>query len=377
MSWQDGAADEDRKQDRADGSALRNAGPAVQAPSGRTAEAPLLDVVDLKKHFAVRSGWLSSPRVVRAVDGVSFQIRRGETLGLVGESGSGKSTVARLILRLVEPTGGQVLFQGRDLTATHGGALRDIRRQMQIVFQDPYSSLNPRRTVKQTLLAPLITHGISDKAERERQVLEMLDLVGLSRAFLHRYPHQLSGGQRQRVGIARALILHPPLLVADEPVSALDVSVQAQILNLLRDLQRSLHLTELFIAHNLAVVQYVSDHIAVMYLGKLVEQASREALFRAPLHPYTRFLLAAAPIPDPTATRQTQVLGGDVPSLIDIPTGCRFHPRCPFAEPVCSRREPLLDEVGPEHRVACHMFSSDPTIEHTRRGAPGTFLPPA
>jgi oligopeptide transport system ATP-binding protein len=329
--------------------------------------APLVEAIDLKKYFAARAGWLSRPHVVRAVDGVSFTLKRGETLGLVGESGSGKSTLARLVLRLVDPTAGTIRFDGTDLTALHGSALRAVRRQLQMVFQDPYSSLNPRRTVEQTLLAPLEAYGIGNRAQRAQKVAEMLELVGFSRAFLHRYPHQLSGGQRQRVGIARALILRPALLVSDEPVSALDVSIQAQILNLLRDLQQSLHLTGLFVAHNLAVVQYISDRIAVMYLGKLVEVAERAALFREPLHPYTRALLAAAPTPDPTAPRREQVLGGDVPDPMHVPPGCRFSPRCPYAEQVCREREPVLEFVLPGHLAACHMFASDPTITHSRR----------
>jgi oligopeptide/dipeptide ABC transporter ATP-binding protein len=346
---------------------MRDTGTADSNVGVAQSMAPVVEAIDLKKHFSVRAGWLRSGHIVRAVDGMSFQLYPGETLGLVGESGSGKSTVARLVLRLMEPTAGRILFRGRDLAMLTGNALHEVRRELQIVFQDPYSSLNPRRTVEQTLMGPLEAFRLGDRAERNRRVTEILDLVGLARAYRQRYPHQLSGGQRQRVGIARALILRPSLLVADEPVSALDVSVQAQVLNLLRDLQRTLQLSELFIAHNLAVVQYVSDRIAVMYLGKLVEVAARDALFREPLHPYTQALLSAAPTPDPTVARRRHILGGEVPNPIQIPSGCRFHPRCPYAEAVCQLLEPPLEEVTPRHFAACHMFSRDPTVNHSQR----------
>jgi oligopeptide/dipeptide ABC transporter ATP-binding protein len=317
----------------------------------------LLEVRHLVKHFTVGGGLFGGvPGLVRAVDDVSFSIRRGETLGLVGESGCGKTTTGRCILQLERPTRGQVIFEERDLTALDVAELRPIRRRMQVIFQDPYSSLNPRMTVGQILAEPLAVHRIipNGRARRER-VRELCHRVGLLPQHADRYPHQLSGGQRQRVGIARALAVEPALIVCDEPVSALDVSIQAQIINLLEDLQAELKLTYLFIAHDLAVVRHISDRVAVMYLGKIVEVADRRELYENPLHPYTRALLAAVPIPDPEveASRPRPVLGGEVPSALRPPPGCVFHPRCPIAIERCHEEVPPLREITPGHWAAC------------------------
>jgi oligopeptide transport system ATP-binding protein len=318
---------------------------------------PLLEVRHLVKHFPVGGGFLGrGAGLVRAVDDVSFAIRRGETLGLVGESGCGKTTTGRAILQLERPTSGQVLFEGRDLTTLDEVELRDMRRRMQVIFQDPYSSLNPRMTVGQMLAEPLAVHGIvREPAARAARVHDLLGRVGLLPQHAFRYPHELSGGQRQRVGIARALAMEPTLIVCDEPVSALDVSIQAQIINLLEDLQRELGLTYLFIAHDLAVVRHISDRIVVMYLGKIVEIADRRALYEDPQHPYTKALLAAVPIPDPEleARRERVVLGGEVPSPLRPPPGCVFHPRCPIAIDRCREAVPELREVKPGHQAAC------------------------
>ena len=317
----------------------------------------LLEVRDLVKHFTVGGGLFGGPRgVVRAVDGVSFSIRPGETLGLVGESGCGKTTTGRCILQLERPTSGQVIFEGRDLAALDEGALRSIRRKVQVIFQDPYSSLNPRMTVGQIIAEPLAVHGIVPDARRRRErVHALLVRVGLLPQHADRYPHQLSGGQRQRVGIARAVAMEPALIICDEPVSALDVSIQAQIINLLEDLRSELGLTYLFIAHDLSVVRHISDRVAVMYLGKIVEITDRKSLYDDPKHPYTQALLAAVPIPDPELEqrRQRVVLGGEVPSPLNPPSGCVFHPRCPIAVDRCRREVPALREIRPGHRTAC------------------------
>ena len=319
----------------------------------------LLEVRDLVKHFPVGGGMLAKAQgLVRAVDGVSFSIKKGETLGLVGESGCGKTTTGRCILQLERATSGSILFEGVDLVTLDDAALRAARRRIQVIFQDPYSSLNPRMTIGQILAEPLEVHGIVREAKaRAERVRELLTQVGLLPQHDGRYPHQLSGGQRQRVGIARALAMEPALIVCDEPVSALDVSIQAQIINLLEDLQARYGLTYLFIAHDLSVVRHISDRVAVMYLGKMVELADRNALYEDPLHPYTRALLSAVPIPDPRleAKRERTVLRGEVPSPLNPPSGCVFHPRCPIAVDRCSAEVPPLREIRPGHWAACHL----------------------
>jgi oligopeptide transport system ATP-binding protein len=330
---------------------------AAEAPQASPAET-LLEVRDLVMHFRVGRGLFGSPGLVRAVDGVSFTLGRGETLGLVGESGCGKTTTGRCVLQLEKPTAGEVIFEGRNLVGMAPTELRKIRNKIQVIFQDPYSSLNPRMTVGQIIAEPIAVHGLErDPDAREERVRSLLVRVGLLRQHAHRYPHELSGGQRQRVGVARALAMQPSLIICDEPVSALDVSIQAQIINLLDELQADFGLSYLFVAHDLAVVRHISDRIAVMYLGKIVELASRRDLYEAPAHPYTRALLSAVPIPDPglEATRERQVLAGEVPSPLNPPSGCVFHPRCPMAVERCKHEVPQLRTVGAAHAAACHL----------------------
>jgi len=322
---------------------------ALDERADRERDGELVRVRGLFKYFPVAG----SDDVVRAVDGVTFEIFRGETLGLVGESGCGKSTVGRCLLRLIEPTAGEIKFDGRDVLATERRELRELRREMQIIFQDPYASLNPRLTVRDIVGEPLLIHGFGTKEERRERVAELLRKVGLDPDYMNRYPHEFSGGQRQRIGIARALALNPKLIVADEPVSALDVSVQAQVVNLLQDLQAELGLTYLFISHGLAVVEHISTRVAVMYLGRIVEVASAAELYANPLHPYTEALLSAIPVPDPQRKRERIILHGDVPTPINPPSGCRFHTRCPKAIDECARIDPDLREVSPGHTVAC------------------------
>jgi oligopeptide transport system ATP-binding protein len=339
-----------------------NPGPAAPATTTATpADRPvLLEVRDLVKHFPLRSGVLQRVAAwVQAVDGVSFDVRRGETFGLVGESGCGKTTVGRTILRLIEPTSGQVRFEGRDVLGLSRGELKALRRDMQIIFQDPFSSLDPRMPIGESVGEGLHVHGVHG-AEADRRVRQVLDEVGLHAGHARRYPHEFSGGQRQRIGIARALALRPKLIVCDEPVSALDVSIQSQVLNLLRALQGEYGLTYLFIAHNLSVVEHISDRVGVMYLGKIVELADKRELYTRPLHPYTRALISAIPIPDPTLRRERQILPGDVPSPLDPPSGCVFHPRCPIAIEQCAQIEPHLRVVGAgarEHWVSCDLVA--------------------
>ncbi len=343
----------------------------------------LISIRDLKVYFDLSgrsifrqiTGGDLHDRVVRAVDGVTVDIYRGETLGLVGESGCGKSTLGRAVLRLAEPTSGQVLFRNRDLAHLSAGVMRQQRRHLQIIFQDPYASLNPRMTVEQIIGEPLETFRLARGKERARQVQELMETVGLSKRFVKRYPHEFSGGQRQRIGIARALAVDPDFIVADEPISALDVSIQAQIMNLLKRLQRQKNLTYLFISHDLRAIQHVSDRVAVMYLGKLVEVADARSIYAEPLMPYTKALISAVPVPDPKieATRRRMVLEGDVPSPINPPHGCRFHTRCPYAISACGDVEPPLVEIKPRHFAACIRISPEqPDIDKVAPGdAPG------
>ncbi len=338
----------------------------AKVPSPPSGETPLLKVADLKKHFPIRSGVVFQRQIgaVRAVDGVSFDVQRGETLALVGESGCGKSTTARSVLRLLEPTSGSITFEGEDITNVGPRRLRRLRREMQIVFQDPYASLNPRQTVRATLREPFRIHGLP----AEGKVNELLERVGLAAEHAGRYPHEFSGGQRQRVGIARAISLNPKLVICDEPVSALDVSIQAQVINLLEDLQHELGLTYLFIAHDLSVVRHIATNVAVMYLGTIVEMADRDTLFEQPSHPYTQALISAVPIPDPDKERRRQriIISGDVPSPANPPSGCRFRTRCQVfsgelnddERQLCSTEQPQLIDRGQGHPVACHYASA-------------------
>jgi peptide/nickel transport system ATP-binding protein/oligopeptide transport system ATP-binding protein len=356
------------------------AGAGVATPVAPSAgRQPLVEVRDLIKHFPIRGGLLQRHvGNVQAVDGVSFDIFKGETLGLVGESGCGKTTVGRLLLRLIEPTSGSIRFDGTDISSLRGGDLKPYRRRMQIIFQDPYASLDPRTPIGDSIGEGLRIHGIGTPAERRVRVKTIMDLVGLAPYHARRYPHEFSGGQRQRIGIARALVVRPDLVVCDEPVSALDVSIQAQVLNELKALQRELGLTYLFIAHNMGVVEHISDRVAVMYLGKVVELTDKQEMFRAPEHPYTQALMSAIPIPDPELRRKRIILRGDVPSPVNPPSGCHFNPRCQLraelgGPAICATTEPPLLDAGADHFVACHFrgaAASSPASSPAKAAAP-------
>lgn len=336
--------------------------------ASNTTGAPLLKVEHLTKEFPAEAGMLAgrfSKRVVSAVNDVSFEIHAGETFGLVGESGCGKSTTGRTIMRLTNPTAGKVFFEGKDVSKMNKHELKDLRREMQFIFQDPYASLNPRMTIGEIISEPMTIHNVGTKEERMKTVRELLDVVGLNPEHINRYPHEFSGGQRQRIGIARAFALKPKLIICDEPVSALDVSIQAQVLNLLKDLQDKYGTAYLFIAHDLSVVQHISDRVAVMYLGKMVELSDWKTLYTEPHHPYTQSLLSAVPVPDPDVqkTRARIILAGDPPSPIDPPSGCRFHTRCPIAKEICGSQQPDFKEVAPGHFCACHFAEKFPIKE--------------
>jgi peptide/nickel transport system ATP-binding protein/oligopeptide transport system ATP-binding protein len=330
----------------------------------------LLEVKNLVKHFPIKGGLLQRTVAhVKAVDDISFTVKEGETLGLVGESGCGKTTIGRTILRLTPSTRGGVFFQGKDVFKASASSMKALRKDMQIIFQDPYSSLDPRMPVGESIGEGLLVHGLRDSKKRNDIVMEMLKKVGLEDYHARRYPHEFSGGQRQRIGIARALALKPKFIVCDEPVSALDVSIQSQVLNILRDLQAEFGLTYLFIAHNLSVVEHISDRVGVMYLGKMVELTDRDSLFSDPLHPYTKALLSAIPIPDPTVRRERMILQGEIPSPVNPPKGCRFHPRCPFAVDKCKTVEPPFKELKPGHFVACHVAEDQVLAAQSVAGA--------
>ncbi|MFJ7841317.1 ABC transporter ATP-binding protein [Lysinibacillus sphaericus] len=322
----------------------------------------LLKVEGLKKYFPIRKGFLNTQvGDVKAVDNVSFEVFEGETLGIVGESGCGKSTTGRLLMRLLEPTAGNIEFGGKILSSLSNSEMRKARRDIQMIFQDPYASLNPRHSIGKILEEPLIVHGMGNSKERKQKVIELLKIVGLNEYHVKRYPHQFSGGQRQRIGIARALMTNPRLIIADEPVSALDVSIQAQVLNLMQSLQKELKLTYIFISHDLGVVRHISNRVGVMYLGKLVELTASENLYAEPLHPYTQALLSSVPVPDPTFEREQLIISGDIPSASNPPSGCAFHTRCPFKKAQCSSVVPNMQEVKPGHYVACHLYDA---IQH-------------
>ncbi|AOV08631.1 ABC transporter ATP-binding protein [Sporosarcina ureilytica] len=316
----------------------------------------LLEVRDLKQHYKLDQGWLKEKKVVKAVDGINFEVIKGETFSIVGESGCGKSTTGRTILRLNEATDGEIIFNGQNIGELSYEEMRKLRRRMQMIFQDPYASLNPKKTIRQILLEPLRVHNMYKPAERLEKVIEILEIVGLSEYHIDRYPHEFSGGQRQRIGIAKAAILHPELIIADEPVSALDVSIQSQVINLLLKLQRELGLTYIFISHDLGVVRHISDRVAVMYLGRIVEIAPTEELYYNPMHPYTKALMSAVPIDHPDEKKERIILTGDVPNAVNPPSGCAFHPRCPAAMDICKKVRPVVEEYQSGHAVACHLY---------------------